>query len=238
MRELERDLPSPSATAQQAAIPALAVVGAGRVGSSLAAGGRAGRARGSPRGSRRRCSTPARVPRRCCSASPTRRSPRPPRRSRRRRRGCASPATRAAPRDSTRSTRSPPSGRGDVLASPAADRSRPRHRLHRLSRGDLRLDAGGARARPRACRPARDAPVRGPRRAARRLPRGRLDRLELPRRAGGIGGRRCSPRPALPTRASCSRRWSCAQPPTGRSAAPRRSPVRSRAATRPRSPGT
>ncbi len=37
MRELERDLPSPSATAQQAAIPALAVVGAGRVGSSLAA---------------------------------------------------------------------------------------------------------------------------------------------------------------------------------------------------------
>jgi predicted short-subunit dehydrogenase-like oxidoreductase (DUF2520 family) len=38
MRELERDLPSLSATAQQAAIPALAVVGAGRVGGSLAAG--------------------------------------------------------------------------------------------------------------------------------------------------------------------------------------------------------
>lgn len=37
MRELERDLRSPSATAQQAVIPALAVVGAGRVGSSLAA---------------------------------------------------------------------------------------------------------------------------------------------------------------------------------------------------------
>jgi predicted short-subunit dehydrogenase-like oxidoreductase (DUF2520 family) len=39
MRELERDLPSPSATAQQAVIPALAVVGEGRVGSSLAAAG-------------------------------------------------------------------------------------------------------------------------------------------------------------------------------------------------------
>ena len=37
MREPERDLPSPSATAQQPAIPALAVVGAGRVGASLAA---------------------------------------------------------------------------------------------------------------------------------------------------------------------------------------------------------
>lgn len=37
MRELERDLPSPSAIAQQAVIPALVVVGAGRVGSSLAA---------------------------------------------------------------------------------------------------------------------------------------------------------------------------------------------------------
>jgi predicted short-subunit dehydrogenase-like oxidoreductase (DUF2520 family) len=37
MRELERDLPSPNATAPQAAIPALAVVGTGRVGSSLAA---------------------------------------------------------------------------------------------------------------------------------------------------------------------------------------------------------
>ena len=36
MRELERDLPSPSATAQQAVIPALAVGGAGRVGSSIA----------------------------------------------------------------------------------------------------------------------------------------------------------------------------------------------------------
>jgi predicted short-subunit dehydrogenase-like oxidoreductase (DUF2520 family) len=37
MRELERDLPSPSAAAQQAVLPALVVVGAGRVGSSLTA---------------------------------------------------------------------------------------------------------------------------------------------------------------------------------------------------------
>ncbi len=37
MRELERDFPSPSAIAQQAVIPALAVVGEGRVGSSVAA---------------------------------------------------------------------------------------------------------------------------------------------------------------------------------------------------------
>jgi predicted short-subunit dehydrogenase-like oxidoreductase (DUF2520 family) len=43
MRELERDLPSPGAIAQQAVMPALAVVGAGTVGSSLAtAAGRAG----------------------------------------------------------------------------------------------------------------------------------------------------------------------------------------------------
>jgi predicted short-subunit dehydrogenase-like oxidoreductase (DUF2520 family) len=38
MRELERDLPSRSAIAHEAVIPALAVVGAGRVGSSLARG--------------------------------------------------------------------------------------------------------------------------------------------------------------------------------------------------------
>ncbi|MDX6582754.1 MAG: hypothetical protein QOI10_1938 [Solirubrobacterales bacterium] len=37
MRELERDLPSPSAAAQRAVLPAFAVVGAGRVGSSIAA---------------------------------------------------------------------------------------------------------------------------------------------------------------------------------------------------------
>jgi predicted short-subunit dehydrogenase-like oxidoreductase (DUF2520 family) len=37
MRELERDSPTPSAAAQQADLPALVVVGAGRVGSSLAA---------------------------------------------------------------------------------------------------------------------------------------------------------------------------------------------------------
>jgi predicted short-subunit dehydrogenase-like oxidoreductase (DUF2520 family) len=37
MRELERDLPTTSAAAPQAVLPALAVVGAGRVGSSIAA---------------------------------------------------------------------------------------------------------------------------------------------------------------------------------------------------------
>ena len=82
----------------------------------------------------------------------------------------------------------------------------------------------------------RDGRRRGRRRRPRRLPRRRLDRLELPRHARG---RRRAPGRRRRRAASCSSRSSARPSRTGRRSAPSgRSPARSPAATRRPSPAS
>ena len=132
MRELERDLPTNSATAPEAARRRSAIVGAGRVGSSIATAAERRRARrcGSrdARDARRGLRA---APRRCSSACPTRRSPR-------RRRRSPGPVPRVGFAGHT-------SGASTLAALAAARRRRaPRpfsiHPLQTVPDGDSRLD--------------------------------------------------------------------------------------------------
>ena len=106
-----------------------------------------------------------------------------------------------------------PRRRRALRPAPAADVHGARRRPARLRLRRGRLDRRGARRRTPARRAPRHGPVRGARRAARRLPRRRLDLLELPRHAPGRGrgARRRRRHRRASTPARCSGR-SCARP--------------------------
>ncbi len=137
---------------------------------------------------------PAQTP--CCCASPTPRSPTPPR--------LIAPgrwsATARAPRP--RRARRP---RG-LLAASADDRHRRRRGVRRRRRGDRRVSTRRALTFARRLAQALGMQAgRGHRRGSHRIPRGRFDRLQLPRHARGgrraaRGDRRRRPR-------SCWSRW-------------------------------
>ena len=179
-------------------LDSIAVVGAGRLGTALAAALRAaGLSVSRPAGPRARRST---APRSCCCACPDGEI------------AAAAAAVAAGPLVGHCS------GATDARAARAATR---RSRLHPLmtvpagSPPEVFARRGGRRRRLHAARAgrrrgaraaARDAPDARGARGPRRLPRGRLDRLELPRHARGRrgaarghGGR--GPRGARPARA-------------------------------------
>ena len=165
-------------------MPPITLVGAGRVGGSLAR-------RFAPPASTSRLLRPRRgrrrapTPRSSCSASPTARSRAP---ARRRPRAAPRPPLRRPHerRDGPRRPRGRRRGRRDAFSL---------HPLQTIPDGETDLTGAPARDRRLDARPLvlarrdRDAPagcaLRRPRGVARRLPRGRRDRLQLPRRARG-----------------------------------------------------
>ena len=204
MRELERDLPTPSASAHRtdAATPALVIVGAGRVGSSLAAAAERAGIECTLAG---RDEAVERCPR--GRGGPALRARHGDRRGGRRARRRRLPALRfvghtsgASPLDALAPLRA--ARRRDLLAPPTADRPRRRDRLHRRARPRSAGSDRGRRStsRTRLAEALRHAAVRGPRGPTRRLPRRRRDRLQLPRRARGVGGGPARARPASRTR--------------------------------------
>ena len=217
MRELERDLPTTARRAPAPApLPALAIVGAGRVGSSIAAAARR------PESTSRSAVAPtpptppaAEVVLLCVPDEAIAEAARGPQPAPRLRFAghtsgatgleALAPAGRApAPRPS-RSTR--------------CRRCRTADRLHRRALRDLGLrqrGAGASRARlPRA----RHAAVRDRRGRPGRLPRGGRDRLELSRRAPGVRRRPARPHRRRGRPRAAWRRSSCGPPRTGPSAA-------------------
>ena len=240
MRELERDLPTDSATieprgARLPRLPRLAIVGAGRVGGSLAAAAQRSRAERPPRRPRgcarsvprRRGRAPLRARRGDRRARPRRRPPRS------RRSSCVGHTSGATGLDALAAARvagartfslhplqTVPDAGADLTGCPCA-----------ISGSDPEaLRFAGELAERLGMRPFEVAEER-----PRRLPRGRL---RSPRTSSSRSRSRrpsCSTRPGSATPASCSRPSSCARPRTGPSAAPTRSPARSPAATRRRS---
>src|SRR4051812_35056454 len=77
---------------------------------------------------------------------------------------------------------------GGLLAPPAPDDSRRRDRPPRRTGRHRGIDPGSRFARPDAGGTRRDAAVRDPRGASRRVPRRRRDGLEPARRPRGVGG--------------------------------------------------
>ena len=158
MRELERDPTTDSAIAEAhgavtPALPPLAIVEAGHVGSSLAGAARRAGLSATIAG-REDALESCRDARSALPASRTARSPRPRRRSRRRSRRSSSSVTPAV-RLAGRARPGPRRRRLRLLASSAADDPRRRRRLHRLSLRDRRFRCGRGAARPRVRGPPR-----------------------------------------------------------------------------------
>ena len=215
MRELERDFPTPSAAARDAVLPALVVVGAGRVGCSIARRVAARRAGGGPRrpGGRRPPPVPQAEAVLLCVpdeaiGTAAGRSPPP-------RRGCATPATPAGSRSWRRWRRSPPPGprpsrstrcrrcRTGPPTSPAAQRA--------ISGSD---PAALALARTLAERLGmRPFEIPEERRAAYHAAASIASNFLVALR--GVGGRAARRGGRSRTRASCSLRWCCARRRTG-----------------------